>query len=132
VLRLGGSWSATTAAICLTDATLVERLEPAPDAVHVFRRLAQLPHVVFLDSADRAAPTGRYSFVAADPIAWREFARGGADALASIAPYVARSQAEYRADLPPFQGGLEPGTIAIFTPVLFCRVLPHFFDLSAV
>ena len=31
--------------------SLVERLEPALDAVEVFRRLAQLPHVVFLDSA---------------------------------------------------------------------------------
>jgi para-aminobenzoate synthetase component 1 len=82
--------------------THVERLDPAWDAVDVFRRLAHLPHVLFLDSAVRGGPTGRYSFVAADPIRWWSTAESF-DELATMA---ADFEASGRADLPPFQGGL--------------------------
>jgi para-aminobenzoate synthetase component I len=83
--------------------SLVERLEPNLDAASVFRRLAHLPHVVFLDSANCGGPTGRYSFVAADPICWWE----SADSLAEIENVAARlGEVTARPDLPPFQGGL--------------------------
>jgi para-aminobenzoate synthetase component 1 len=82
--------------------TLVERLNPALDAVEVFRRLAHLPHVVFLDSAVRGGPTGRYSFVAADPIRWWD----SPDAFDDLATVAARWNDVARPDLPPFQGGL--------------------------
>lgn len=83
--------------------SLVERLESALDPVDVFRRLAHLPHVVFFDSAARGGPTGRYSFVAADPIRWWD----SAGALAEIAEIATRlGEVEARPDLPPFQGGL--------------------------
>jgi para-aminobenzoate synthetase component 1 len=82
--------------------TLVERLEPAPDPVDVFRRLAHLPHVVYFDSAVRGGPTGRYSFVAADPIRWWD----SLDSLAEVADVISHLSCDARPDLPPFQGGL--------------------------
>ena len=82
--------------------TIVERLDPAPDAVEVFRRLAHLPHVVYFDSAQRGGPTGRYSFVAADPIQWWD----SPDAFVRLQSVVAELPAEVRSDLPPFQGGV--------------------------
>jgi para-aminobenzoate synthetase component I len=81
---------------------LVEPLEPAPDAVEVFRRLAQLPHVLFLDSAARGGPTGRYSFVAADPIVWWD-STDGLNEVSSLSKALA---GEALPQLPPFQGGL--------------------------
>ncbi|QDU23235.1 aminodeoxychorismate synthase component I [Urbifossiella limnaea] len=47
---------------------LVVELVPAPDPWAVARRLAHLPHLLFLDSAEQHADRGRYSYVAADPI----------------------------------------------------------------
>jgi para-aminobenzoate synthetase component 1 len=88
------------------SATLVERLDPAPDAVSVFRALAGLPHVLFFDSAMRDPRLGRYSFVAADPIAWWEATTNGAEAFAALAQLAADLRGASRPDLPPFQGGL--------------------------
>jgi len=87
--------------------TLVEPLESPPDAVDIFRRLAHLPHVVFFDSAVRGGPTGRYSFVAADPIRWWN-SPDELDDLATVASHWSTSQGsdDVRPDLPPFQGGL--------------------------
>lgn len=82
--------------------TLVERLDPALDAVTVFRRLAHLPHALFLDSAARGGPAGRYSFVAADPIRWWDTPA----ALAEIEQVANQLDEPARTDLPPFQGGL--------------------------
>src|SRR5438067_1502405 len=47
---------------------LVEELVPAPDPWDVARRLAHLPHLLFLDSAEFNADIGRYSYVTADPV----------------------------------------------------------------
>ena len=47
---------------------LVEELVPCPDPWDVARRLAHLPHLLFLDSAERHPDRGRYSYVAADPV----------------------------------------------------------------
>ena len=82
--------------------TFVERLAPTPDPVLVFRRLAQLPHVLFLDSAVRGGPTGRYSFVAADPVCWWD----SADGLDEVAWLSKSLNGETLPNLPPFQGGL--------------------------
>ena len=83
--------------------TLVERLEPALDAVEVFRRLAHLPHVVFLDSAVRGGPTGRYSFVAADPIRWWD-SPDAFDELASVASRWQRGRPARSAAVPRWPG----------------------------
>ncbi|QJW95339.1 aminodeoxychorismate synthase component I [Frigoriglobus tundricola] len=44
---------------------LVAELVPAPDPWAVARKLAHLPHLLFLDSAERHGERGRYSYVAA-------------------------------------------------------------------
>ena len=46
---------------------LAEELPAGADAWDACRRLAGLPHLLFLDSADRSSPLGRYSYVTADP-----------------------------------------------------------------
>ncbi len=53
---------------------LIEELTPPPDPWQTARRLADLPHLLFLDSADDAAgpAINRYSFVTADPVRWLE------------------------------------------------------------
>jgi para-aminobenzoate synthetase component 1 len=48
---------------------LVEELVPCPDPWDVARKLAHLPHLLFLDSAERHPERGRYSYVTADPVA---------------------------------------------------------------
>jgi para-aminobenzoate synthetase component 1 len=47
---------------------LVEELIPAPDPWDVARKLAHLPNLLFLDSADPHPDHGRYSYVTADPV----------------------------------------------------------------
>jgi para-aminobenzoate synthetase component 1 len=88
---------------------LIEPLPPNLSAVDAFLRLSHLPHIVFFDSAATDARLGRYSFVAADPIAWIERpATSSKEGLEEIyrwwkllAPLAATSSG-----LPPFQGGL--------------------------
>jgi para-aminobenzoate synthetase component 1 len=84
---------------------LVERLDPALDSLHVFRRLAGQPHVVFFDSAMGHPKLGRYSFIAADPVEWLEAPADGSNALARLPERLANVESPSRADLPPFQGG---------------------------
>ncbi|HZT83634.1 MAG TPA: anthranilate synthase component I family protein [Gemmataceae bacterium] len=85
-------------------APLVEELAPGPDPWEAARRLAHLPHLLFLDSAAADSPWGRYSFVTADPFAvLRDTGRG--DPFAALARRLARLPAERLPGLPPFQGG---------------------------
>src|SRR5262245_30713571 len=53
---------------------LIEELTPPPDPWATAQRLADLPHLLFFDSADRDAPAqlNRYSFITADPVEWIE------------------------------------------------------------
>ncbi len=85
---------------------LVERLEPAPAAVDVFRRLAHWPHVVYFDSAAPHPTLGRYSFIAADPVRWLELPADGRDVFGSLRELLAGFSAPSRPELPPFQGGI--------------------------
>jgi para-aminobenzoate synthetase component 1 len=93
----------------------VEELVPAPDTWDVARRLADRPHLLFLDSALPSA-LGRYSFVSAEPVAWLT-ARGprvwrdGAltphrDPFALLGEVLSRHRCSTLPGLPPFQGGL--------------------------
>jgi para-aminobenzoate synthetase component 1 len=84
---------------------LVEELSPVPDPWDAARRLAALPHLLFLDSAATDSPFGRYSFVAADPFDWLS-ARGQDDnPFPRLAERLARWRSDSIAGLPPFQGG---------------------------
>ena len=78
------------------------------------RRLADLPGLLFLDSARPGGVLGRYSFVTADPFAWIT-ARDGivttdggshrADPFRVLAERLAEFHTPRCAELPPFQGG---------------------------
>src|SRR3954447_200187 len=87
---------------------LAVELVPAPDPWAVARRLAHLPHLLFLDSAERHDERGRYSYVTAAPDVWAK------DALYGI-PTMPFHDMELMTHgisfptiegLPPFQGGL--------------------------
>jgi para-aminobenzoate synthetase component 1 len=84
---------------------LVERLDASLNAAEVFQRFAGLPHVVFFDSAMRHPQLGRFSYVAADPIAWVSIPTDGSDALGQLADRISQLPDSARTDLPPFQGG---------------------------
>jgi para-aminobenzoate synthetase component 1 len=96
---------------------LVEELAPAPEPWDAFRRVAHLPHALFLDSALPHGELGRYSYITADPFDWLR-ARGRHVTLAScpfpFAPtdpftmlreQLGRYRTEPLPELPPFQGG---------------------------
>ena len=84
---------------------LVRELRPAPDPEAAFVRLAAERHCLFLDSAQREASLGRYSFLAADPFAYWESPPDARDGLARLRKELSRWQAVSVPGLPPFQGG---------------------------
>lgn len=53
-------------------APVIRELTPAPDPFALFERLRGLPHVLFLDSAQKHVSLGRFSYLAADPFAFIE------------------------------------------------------------
>jgi para-aminobenzoate synthetase component 1 len=87
-------------------APLVEELAPAPDPWDAARRLAHLPHLLFLDSAAEDSPFGRYSFVTADPFDWLTTRGGDDNPFPRLAEWLDRYRAETVPGLPPFQGGV--------------------------
>src|SRR5262245_34530209 len=78
------------------------------------RRLAGLPHLLFLDSASQA-PLARWSFVTADPFAWvwpptrlvspAPVVSPPLDPFECLAEALSQFRVETIAELPPFQGG---------------------------
>jgi para-aminobenzoate synthetase component 1 len=86
---------------------VVEELRPAPDAVEVFKRLSDLPHCIYLDSARRDPLLGRYSFVAADPFEFIDVLadQDEVDAFAQVMRRLGDFPSQTIPDLPPFQGG---------------------------
>ncbi len=102
----------------LLAAPLVRELNPAPEAWVVCQRLAHLPRLLFLDSANSHPTLGRYSFLTADPFGWLRSRRGevtwatrGATQQETIDPFTALEHQLSRLTLrpvpgvPPFQGG---------------------------
>jgi para-aminobenzoate synthetase component 1 len=86
---------------------LVEELSPATTPLEVCERLAHLPRLLFLDSADHYPGLANYSFVTADPFDW--LATRGLQSGDPFASLKSRLQAlpplESLPGLPPFQGG---------------------------
>src|SRR5205085_6706165 len=78
---------------------LAVELVPAPDPWDVARKLSHLPHLLFLDSAEKHAARGRYSYVSADPY-------GIASDFAGLRQ-MEQSPRRIAAlpEVPPFQGG---------------------------
>ncbi|MBA4191215.1 MAG: aminodeoxychorismate synthase, component I [Planctomycetaceae bacterium] len=94
---------------------LAVELVPAPDPWEVARRLAHLPHLLFLDSAEKHGERGRYSYVSAEPPEWLTSPDGRS--LDGVRyglghPWVGFQRVLHEThrktcpDLPPFQGGL--------------------------
>jgi para-aminobenzoate synthetase component 1 len=82
-------------------------LVPAPDPWHVARRLAHLPHLLFLDSAEHHESRGRFSYIAANPIHWSASAGDGVSPSAfQNAARMISNRLPTIEGLPPFQGGL--------------------------
>lgn len=83
----------------------VFELQSAPAASDVFLALSDLPHCLFLDSAQRHPELGRYSYVTADPFDYREWSLATPDPLgrlhAAMEPWTSVEMKE----LPVFQGG---------------------------
>ncbi len=71
---------------------------------HACRRFADLPHLLYFDSA-LGTPLGRYSFLSADPFAWLTARRASSDPFAALAQRLAPFRLETLDGLPPFQGG---------------------------
>jgi para-aminobenzoate synthetase component 1 len=91
------------------DGPLAVELIPAPDPWAVARKLAHLPHLLFLDSAEQHATRGSYSYVTADPFDARcQYGRSYLRPLSSIQTKWSKLSAGFHPlpDLPPFQGGL--------------------------
>jgi para-aminobenzoate synthetase component 1 len=98
---------------------LVEELIPCPDPWDVARKLAHLPHLLFLDSSERGGDRGRYSYVTADPV---QFMSGSnPDEVIVVYDYgytgpfckpleyeeqLVKERSRTEGHLPPFQGGL--------------------------
>ncbi len=81
----------------------------ATDLTSWFRRLNQLPHCVWLDSAsDQARDRGRYSFLSADPVAWCVADMSSPDPWPVLQQWCrGLEQCSIAAEaLPPFCGGL--------------------------
>ena len=82
------------------------RLDPGLTPHRVFERLRQLPHCLFLDSAQQAGGVGRYSYLAADPFlmvtSQRPCPRWWRELEAMSMPW----RGPRIEGLPPFQGGL--------------------------
>lgn len=105
---------------------LVVPLDPVPEPEQAWWAASHLPACLFLDSAQRSAQLGRYSFLMADPIAWLTAPADGTDGLESLqklwqqvqawqdarptevgsGPFLKNDHGPRRVpDLPPFQGG---------------------------
>jgi len=99
---------------------LVEELVPAPDPLEACARLADLPYVVFLDSAMTDPPLGQHSFLTADPAtlvrskgaltqqrtaASDGWMRVDTDPLTAVRQLLAPFTSAPVPGLPPFQGG---------------------------
>ena len=98
-----------------TSLPLIEEITPTPDPWNVCCQLANLPHLLFLDSAGGPRQLSRYSYLAAQPFAWL-CARGheiwlngenveAIDPFAFLAEQLTRYCAEPMIGMPPFQGG---------------------------
>jgi para-aminobenzoate synthetase component I len=96
----------------------VEELRSLPEPWALAQKLADVPHLLLLDSNNYAGLLGRYSFITADPAEWITSRRGAidsstqtetlspADPFAVLRERLARFSTERLPGLPPFQGGV--------------------------
>ncbi len=86
---------------------LVEELPGSLSPWDLCRRLADKPHLLFLDSARPDGRLGVFSFVSADPLVWLTQGRHEAsDPFARLRELWSSRRAVSVPGLPPFQGGI--------------------------
>jgi para-aminobenzoate synthetase component 1 len=87
---------------------LAVELIPAPEPWEVAQRLAHLPNLLFLDSAEQHAERGRYSYVSGNPRTFGKTHRRstGVDPFISERIDIDILRLSTIAGLPPFQGGI--------------------------
>ena len=91
----------------VTGCPLAVELRPAPDPWDIVRRVAYLPHLLFLDSAEKHADRGRYSYIAADGVLHTAPRRGRTQGDSSLlADVLGTGTLQSLEGVPPFQGGL--------------------------
>jgi para-aminobenzoate synthetase component 1 len=100
----------------MNELPLVEELTPLPEVPAALRALRHWPHLLLLDSAQTGIPTGRYSFLTADPFHFELFDRatyvGTAPGAVAVSDPLTRLEQRMKSfvaatvpGLPPFQGG---------------------------
>jgi para-aminobenzoate synthetase component 1 len=111
---------------------LVEELAPAPDPARTCEQFLGQPRLLFLDSAADRARMGRYSFLAAAPVAvvHRKGRGTGGNALAELRALLEPHRTDPVAGLPPFQGGLAGYLAYDFGAVLERLPAPRYDDLN--
>jgi para-aminobenzoate synthetase component I len=88
---------------------VVIELTPAPEAWDVAQKLAHLPNMIFLDSAERTSVRGRYSYLTADPLLWLDQRIDDPeyfDGFDTVASWLDQGLNATLPGLPPFQGGV--------------------------
>jgi len=123
---------------------LVEELVPTPDPLESCARCADLPFLLFLDSAGDSSHLGRHSFLAGDPptavrakgrltqqLVDGRWLRVAADPLAHARALLAPHAQAPIAGLPPFQGGVA-GYVGYDWGATLERVPPARYDDLAV
>jgi para-aminobenzoate synthetase component 1 len=90
---------------------VVAELSCAPDVSAAFARFASQPNCLLLESSRastsaRGESLGRYSFLAAHPVAWLEVDVDSARPLAGLREWLTQFRSVSIPGLPPFQGGL--------------------------
>lgn len=93
---------------------IVKTMPISASPIEYFRRVAHLPHAIFLDSADTAVEIGNYSFIAADPFL-RIVSKNGRTTVNGeslfgapfdiLESYWQKYRLPTLQNLPPFQGG---------------------------
>jgi para-aminobenzoate synthetase component I len=124
---------------------LVEPLVPSPVPVQCCELLEGLPYRLFLDSAARTTPLGRYSYLTADPVAVvrskgtrterLDLTTGTlrnveGDALHAVRTLLAPHAADPVRGLPPFQGGAAGYLAYDWARVLERLPAPRYDDLA--
>ncbi len=108
-MNLGGPHAFDVIPVRTTpDEPLAVELGSPPHPWDVARRIAFLPHLLFLDSAEQHRERGCYSYVTADPVCWVDERRGEIPGVpfAVINTLLGPRRIDSLEGLPPFQGGV--------------------------
>jgi para-aminobenzoate synthetase component 1 len=115
----------------MPEGPLVEELRPAPEPVAATERFLGQPHLLFLDSAADPDRLGRFSFLAAAPVAVvRTKGRGGIPALQQAHHLLDPYRVPPVPGLPPFQGGIAGYLAYDYGAVLERLPAPRYDDLN--